>query len=487
MSATTLSRREFRKPEHTLGAAAVRDAAVYLPVQLILPLFGFASLVLFTRILGVERYGVYVLAITSVTLCGDVCGEWVAQTALRFHAESEAEGRMRAYAGTVVVVLGVACLSASLLAVILLAANGSSTLAEVAIPLVCLTMAGKVGLAIVRARLQASRYTTVVLSGATVSFLASLILVWQFRTPISVIVGQSVGAAVQLVLLVPQLRLPLSVLPDPALARSMLAFGLPVAVTALGSQALQYLDRFLLGAMRGPKELGLYAANYSLADRAMGLLFTSLFLAAHPLMVRAWSEGRTGDVALLIDRIRRLTIIGGVPFVVLTAIASPVLVRMALTPEYASAGLVVPIVSAGSLCWCLGILNHQPIELEKRTSLITAMVGILAAFNLILNLALIPKYGWLGASIATLAGYAGYFVLSRLGAARFSGSRWLFPWRTALTAIGSSMAIFGLTMAAYNHLTPGRLTLLLLLTIATLIYAATMWASGELRKAVSWC
>jgi O-antigen/teichoic acid export membrane protein len=487
MSAATFPRQEYGKPETTLGSAAARDAAAYLPAQLIAPLFGFAALLLFTRMLGAERYGIYILGITSVNLCGDVCGEWVAQTALRFHAESEAAGRMRRYAATVGAVLGAACLSASLLALILLASIHSSTLAVAAIPLVCLTMAGKVGLAIVRARLQASRYTIVVVSGATVSFLASLILVWQFRTPVSLIAGQCAGAAVQLALLLPHLRLPFYSLPDPALARSMLAFGLPVAVTAIGSQALQYLDRFLLGAMRGPVELGLYAANYSLADRAIGLLFASLFLAAHPRMVQAWSEGRKGDVALLIDRIRRLTIIGGVPFVVLTAMAGSTLVGLLLTPEYASAVRAVPIVATGSLCWYLGILNHQPIELDKRTSLITAMVGLLAASNLILNLALIPRYGWLGASIATLAGYAGYFVLSRVGAARFTGSRWQFPWRTSITAIGSSALIFGVAMAIYNNLNAGRITLVFLLAIATLIYAATMWASGELKKAVSWC
>jgi O-antigen/teichoic acid export membrane protein len=265
----------------------------------------------------------------------------------------------------------------------------------------------------------------------------------------------------------------------------MLAFGLPVAATAIGSQALQYLDRFLLGFYRGPVEVGLYAANYSLADRAISLLFGSLFLAAHPIMVQAWSQGRRSEVGALLDRIRRLTIIGGVPFVMATAIAGPDLVGVALAAEYAQASAAVPIVAAGSLCWCLGILNHQTIELEKRTRAITAMVGGLAVFNLVLNMILIPRYGWLGAAVATLGGYCGYFTLSRIAAFRLAGMRWQFPWSTALNAGFSAAVSFGGATALCHVIHCERAGAVAVMAAAAIVYAMMMWRSGEFTKAVS--
>jgi O-antigen/teichoic acid export membrane protein len=75
----------------------------------------------------------------------------------------------------------------------------------------------------------------------------------------------------------------------------------------------------------------------------------------------------------------------------------------------------------------------------RRTGFNWVVTGIAAALNIALNLALIPRYGMLGAAIATVAAYALMFVGMTLNAQRVY--RVPYQWRRVVTVVAAAVAL----------------------------------------------
>ena len=66
----------------------IKDSLLYVPSKAVPAVMGFASVVMFTRLLSPEEYGWYVLTITTVAIVSLIGFGWLNQSALRFFEES---------------------------------------------------------------------------------------------------------------------------------------------------------------------------------------------------------------------------------------------------------------------------------------------------------------------------------------------------------------------------------------------------------------
>jgi len=65
----------------------VKDLGYYIPARVIPALTGIAAVVIYTRLLTPEQYGLYILAITTISITTSITFEWLNRAIIRYFDE----------------------------------------------------------------------------------------------------------------------------------------------------------------------------------------------------------------------------------------------------------------------------------------------------------------------------------------------------------------------------------------------------------------
>lgn len=189
------------------------------------------------------------------------------------------------------------------------------------------------------------------------------------------------------------------------------------------------LDTTMLGFISGDEQVGFYTAATRI-NKIVVSIITAAVAVLLPRLSYYLSLNDRSNFNALIEKALKVVVLLSLPCTAgLCFVAKPV-VYLLSGIEYEPAIIVMqvmnPIIIAISLSGLVGIQIFMPLGKEK-TTLITVIVG--AVVNFSLNLFLIPKYGALGAGIATVCAECIVTVLQLLYA--YS----LFEWKTILPHI----------------------------------------------------
>jgi len=231
---------------------------------------------------------------------------------------------------------------------------------------------------------------------------------------------------------------------DMAMARRLFVFGWAMAlVRAIGAASFAG-DRFLLEFMIGTDAVGFYTAAYQLAQMAIITIGAGIGSATYSLAVRAVESGDTAAVARQLSRNSTLLLALLLPASVGAAMVSPALAKLFVGPEY-----VAPVASmtawmalaAFFFGFRANYLDHA-FQLGHKIHRLLAVVAVTAGVNLLLELALIPRFGAVGVAIANLI--AGALGLGLAAFAARSVMAMPVPWRDAakVAAAVAAMALF---------------------------------------------
>jgi O-antigen/teichoic acid export membrane protein len=191
--------------------------------------------------------------------------------------------------------------------------------------------------------------------------------------------------------------------PSATASRALLRDGWPLVLS--GAMILIYMriDQVMLRQMAPPAELGAYAAAVKLVE-GWYFLPTAVVASLFPSIVLA----RQQDEALFLGRLQRLYgLMAGVAYAIAipTTLLAPWIVRLLYGPGYEASA---PMLAA--LVWSLVFTNLGVARGAFLTSmnwtrpyLLTVALG--GIVNVALNLALIPRWGGMGAVVATIVAY----------------------------------------------------------------------------------
>jgi PST family polysaccharide transporter len=159
-----------------------------------------------------------------------------------------------------------------------------------------------------------------------------------------------------------------------------------------------------LGGAGGAHELGLYSAALRLSE-ATYLLPTAIVTAVFPHIVHSRTQGREVYEARLARLYTVMTALALGLAIPMTFVARP-LVLLLFGPSYAGAAPILAVHIWTTLFAFWGVVGSAWTVSEglTRISPIRSLQG--AVVNVLLNLWLIPRYGGLGAAIATLSSQA---------------------------------------------------------------------------------
>lgn len=381
----------------------------YLPANILQGIIGFATLMVFTRVLTPEAYGQYALAFGLSSLVYTLVFTWLEAAMARFYiAEARDETEAPALYGTLYrsfIVVALVFAAVATIALLVWPSTGSLK-AVIALALMTLIPRALVRLVQEQRRAEgrvgaASIVDMIQTAGGFGLGVACAVIGLGGASPI---VGTGLIAA---------LTLPFVVREDwgraargrfdRLRARAYARYGFPLAASLVLTLALYTADRFLIAAFLNEAQAGAYHAGYSLASRILDVLFIWFGAAGTPAMVQALETG--GEGALKAAARQQLTTMA---FVLFPAVGGLVMVAPALGGIVIGEGLrdqalsVTPLISLGALFSGLNTYYFlQAFTLAKKTRLLVIAMAVPAAANIALNLALIPPFGLTGAAWAT--------------------------------------------------------------------------------------
>ncbi len=189
----------------------------------------------------------------------------------------------------------------------------------------------------------------------------------------------------------------------PAEVRTGLALGLPIVPHSLAVSLLVSADRIIIVAILGLAAAGRYQVAYAVGGLGVALV-TALNQAWLPLLLGAREENRweilraTSAVVHLVAGITATTL----------ALAAPLALAIAAPPSYGRHGLVAvaAIVAFSALPYATCSSYFHAVFVSGRTRVMAIAAPVAAVVNIGLNLVLLRAIGLIGASVATVAGYA---------------------------------------------------------------------------------
>ncbi|MGH3066115.1 MAG: lipopolysaccharide biosynthesis protein [Gaiellaceae bacterium] len=421
-----------------------KHSAIYGLGGLVSRILAVLLLPLYTRYLSPSDYGKVETLIALTTVIGIVLRMGLHSAFFRFYFDSDDSAARRLLLRTSFwFTMGMA--TAGLVAGLLLSAPiagllfGSTDDTE-------LVMAAFVGLwagmnyeqltSLFRVEERSTAFVAASLSNILLTIGATLILVVALeKGPIGVIVGNFTGTLIVYAALLGYRREQLGLQFDRGLLRRMNHFGVPLLPTALFLWMTNFSDRLFLVKLADTEEVGLYSVGVRIAS-ALVLLLTAFRLAwpAFAYSIEDDQQAKRTYGYVLTYLVFLTTWVAAV-----LALLSPWIVEWIAAPAFAESSRVVGPLAFSTVAFAAYIVVAIGVGRAKRTQFNWVVTGAGAGVNVALNLLLIPRYGMMGAAVATIAAFTTMFVGMAWWAQRIYPVP--YQWRRVATAAAVGVAL----------------------------------------------
>ena len=387
--------------------------AAYTASSVVSKLIAVALLPLYTRYLAPDDYGAAEVLITGVIATSIVIRLGIIEALLRFYYESDEDGDR-------VVSTGFASLFWTATAGLAIAMPFAEPISQAVLDrsdpeLVRIAIGGlwvftmyEFLLTLFRLDERAKAFLVFTVSNVLVTIPATVwLVVIEKEGAEGLLLGQYATGAVFLTALLVTQRRRLALIPDFALLRRMMRFGLPTMPAELSLYSLNFIDRLLLVRLAGLADAGLYSLSVKFAQ-AVNVLVKGFQLAWPPLAysIRDDDEARRAYAVIVTWFVAVCT------FVVTGMwLLSRWIVRTLAAPEFFDSYEAIGLVSTGVMLYALYLVLVVVLGRTGRTEFNFPATAAGTAANIGLNLILIPALGIVGAGISLVASYAVVLVL----------------------------------------------------------------------------
>lgn len=229
-------------------------------------------------------------------------------------------------------------------------------------------------------------------------------------------------------------------------ARFAFVFNLPLIPYYFSSYVLEQSDKIMIEKMCGMQAVALYSVSYNIGQ-IVKVIINSLTNALIPWQYRKLESGEYGEIDRYLTKVAWG--IAGVAF--LCIVFAPLLIYVLAGKVYLEAVYVVPPVALGMFfVFIYGLICN--IEFFYDVNKFSMYASFMAAIiNLVLNVCMIPIFGYVAAGYTTLIGYAFLFLVHSIYVnrlhARMTGNQvllhtksfWMMAVIIGITAVASSI------------------------------------------------
>ena len=421
-----------------LRSALIWDSLSYFASKVVPGFMGLISVPVFIRMIGLDQYGRFAVAVPILLAVGGASSGWLAQGILRFHpVAGDSRGREFVFDRAVKVsTLATVLVTFVVLALVLVVLHPSLFTALVSLAFCFSFVMYTVTLARFQARLQPIIVLRREIIRSVGSFVipVALILIMGRRQFELVLLGQAIAYSIAFLLRSrwlghtgePAGDICDALSPEAATAsetiRQLWRFGWAVGLWLLLSQGLPVIDRWTIQKFASYSSAGVYASLYEVAIRSFSFLVFPLTQAAHPRIMRAWNEGEfAASYGIIRYSVRTQLVIFAAAFGCVFFAAHRI-TRLILGFDDPIAARMLPVLFVGGFLWQLALLLHKPLEIEQRTGAMLGAMAAVVALNVAACFQFIPRFGYPAAGYILALSACSYIALTlcmtRLGAFR---------------------------------------------------------------------
>lgn len=243
-----------------------------------------------------------------------------------------------------------------------------------------------------------------------------------------------------------------------------------------------WFDTFMIGLLLTRADVSAYEVAWQ-TIRVLIIPTNAIQQTIFPKVSRWASEGETGEIERILPGAIIFTLAIPVPGLVGLAVLGPEILSLVYRPAYIEAALPMAILGGFMLAESVHRVGSVVLMGMDRADVPfrTRIAGVILA--VILNVALIPPFGLVGAAVATVA-------------AKLVDAAWLWhslvgivhvdpPVRSVSWLLGSA-AVMGLGVVAVRRYVAvrGLFELLALVGFAVLVYGFLLLVDGEVRQVI---
>lgn len=465
----------------------LRHSAIYLIARGLPGLIGFATIIIFTRILSPQAYGQYALVVTGAVLCNAILYQWLNASLLRFlpefqdHEADLLAAILRGYLIVSLLTVG----AGAVLAIRWWGSNWGELIA-IGTLLTCVQAWFAINLELARSRLSPVRYGVISTFKAVIAMGVGTAFVLRGFGAFGALLGLVLGFSAAALwssrgewVYLRRYQL------DRNLVRRLLNYGLPLTVSFALGTIISSSDRFMLAWLIDESATGLYAAGQALVQQAIIALMTMVHLAAYPLILRTLD--REGiDAAQVQLRKNAILLFGiGLPACTGFVVLAPNIAYIFIGEEFqAAAAELMPWLAIATLLWCARAYYFDlAFYLGRRTPSHMIIMSMSALLNVVLNYWFIPIFGLLGAVYASVSAHGIAILLSGfIGRRAFKLPR-IGADLTRLIVATLMMAVPLVVISDDQNV----LRLILSIAVSGCVYLGMLYALdlADLRKSVS--
>lgn len=188
--------------------------------------------------------------------------------------------------------------------------------------------------------------------------------------------------------------------PGLSFSRDMIREAIPFGITSVFSLIYFWIDSVMLSLMKGDVSVGLYNAPYRLLT-VISSLYGVYLTAVFPVMSRFHVESEDSLRFTYMRSLKYLIIIA-VPLIFTVFTLAGPLIELIFSAKYLESVPALRVLIIATAFMFINGVSSSLLGSANRQITVTRITGVAALFNVTLNLALIPRFDFMGASVATV-------------------------------------------------------------------------------------
>jgi O-antigen/teichoic acid export membrane protein len=264
--------------------------------------------------------------------------------------------------------------------------------------------------------------------------------------------------------------------PSFGLAKSLLSYARFDAVGRVGGAAYSWVDVVVIGFFLSQAHVGAYELAWKVAS--VVLVFTdAVATAAFPQLSEYAAKDRFDRIEDTLPRLITPSLMVIIPALFGTLVLSQEILRIVFGPEFVLASVALVVLMANNISSGFYRPVSRTLKALDRPDLNARAVEVNVGLNVVLNVALIPNFGLVGAAVATTtASLVGNLLaltyLTRLIDVRF---QWrALAWCVSVSAVMSiAVAAVGSAVAVETALELGLVVAVGVCTYLTLVLVSS--------------
>ncbi len=243
-------------------------------------------------------------------------------------------------------------------------------------------------------------------------------------------------------------------------------YGGPLIITGLINVGLALSDRYLIRYFFTEREVGLYAYAYDLSEKFFKIFVNVFILTIQTYLMQVWHEDRN-NYGLKVKTFTRYYYLAFIPLVFIVDTLLDFMFGVVLNQQYLEGRTFTLIVLAAMFFDGLISLANRGFAVHRKTVYLRNVAFGAVAINLLLNVTLMPVFGYKTAAYTTLAAYFAYVLLIYIFSIRKINWKWEFYDRVIFTTLPYWLAAYIIMRLVPSY--PIKLALLVLFCLIYLL------------------